>query len=286
MDGFYNVLKSTDMTSSDVVVKLRGKLRARLGYRPKVGHLGTLDPAGAGVLPIAVGQAVKLFEYMLDKQKVYRAEFVWGQTTDTLDSYGNVTECGEAVCDVERVLAAAKQWVGTYDQYPPQYSAKSVGGRRAYELARKGESVDLPPKQITVQDIRLVRHEGNAFTFDITCSSGTYIRSIARDIAQTLGTVGYMSYIIRLRSGPFVLEEARTLAEIDEDLQKGFLPLVNYAKTLPIYRVDERLRKCVENGIPHEYEGLLGEPQCICIGETPYGIGCLREGRLKIICKF
>ena len=150
MKVFVNINKPSGMTSSDVVVKVRGILRKASGEKQKVGHLGTLDPIGTGVLPIAVGSATRLFDYMQEKVKVYRATFVFGQTTDTLDITGNIT--GE--CDVfptkEQIDVAVSAIHGEIDQIPPQYSAKSVDGVRAYDFARKGIEVDLKPKRITI----------------------------------------------------------------------------------------------------------------------------------------
>ena len=150
MKGFVNINKPSGMTSSDVVVKVRGILRRASGEKQKVGHLGTLDPIGTGVLPIAVGSATRLFDYMQEKVKVYRATFVFGQTTDTLDITGNIT--GE--CDVfptkEQIDVAVSAIHAEIDQFPPHYSAKSVDGVRAYDFARKGIGVDLKPKRITI----------------------------------------------------------------------------------------------------------------------------------------
>ena len=285
MNGFYNVLKSTSMTSSDVVVILRGILRRITGERLKVGHLGTLDPGGAGVLPIAVGSAVKLFDYMLSHVKVYRAEFVFGLTTDTLDSYGAVTDRGAQVTDPDEVILAARSLVGTYGQIPPLYSAKSVDGQRAYDLARKGVDVALKPREVTVYDIALVSHDGNRFTFDITCSAGTYIRSLARDMAAKLGTVGYMSYIIRMRSGDFTLEGAATLDEIKKDIDSGFCPLERFAATLEDIAIPEDKRAAVQNGVVYPITGEEKVLRRIVIGGVPYAVGTIEAGRLKVICK-
>lgn len=285
MNGFYNVLKSTSMTSSDVVVKLRGILRSQTGVRYKVGHLGTLDPGGSGVLPIAIGNAVKLFNYLIDKTKVYRACFEWGTTTDTLDAYGKIVAKDKAVCDVQAVENAATKLVGTYGQIPPMYSAKSVDGQRAYDLARKGQEVDLAPRTVTVYAIQLVEAEDNRFTFDITCSGGTYIRSICRDLAALLGTVGYMRYIIRLRSGDFVLQDAKTLAEIEKDRTQGFVSLSDWASALPKYNIDETYRQAIANGVVYSVEDMPLALYRIDIGSTPYAVGRAKDNRLKILCK-
>ena len=284
MNGFFNVYKQSGLTSSDVVVRLRGILRARTGVRYKVGHMGTLDPAAEGVLPIAVGSATKLFNYMLDKVKVYRADFVWGVTTDTLDATGTVTGEGPQVSDPDAVAVACRRLVGTYGQIPPQYSAKSVDGVRAYDLARRGVEVDLAPRVVTVYEIVVVRHEANRFVLDITCSGGTYIRSICRDMAALLGTVGHMAHLTRLRSGDFAVDDAVSLADIEGDYAAHFLPLARYAECLPCLSVDEKHRKALDNGMM--YEATCDAPLVqVVLGGVPYGIGHTPNGILKIICR-
>jgi len=284
VNGFYNVYKTPDMTSSDVVVKLRGILRSRTGVRFKVGHLGTLDPLAEGVLPVAVGSATKLFNYMLDKRKRYLATFVWGETTDTLDRAGQVTATAERVEDVERVSEAAIQQVGRIMQTPPAYSAKSVDGARAYQLARNGVEVALPPKEVTVYSIELVAHEANAFSFVIECSAGTYIRAICRDMAASMGTVGYMSKLTRTQSGEFALSGAVTLAQIEEDICAGYVSLADFAASLKCYNIDEQYRKHVENGVVYPMQ-IDQSYARIDVGGVPYAIGCTQEGVLKIICR-
>ena len=284
MNGFYNVYKTPDMTSSDVVVKLRGILRTKTGVRFKVGHLGTLDPVAEGVLPIAVGNATKLFNYMLDKRKTYRATFVWGEETDTLDRAGRVTATGERVEDAERVLAAARSQVGVIRQTPPAYSAKSVGGRRAYDLARQGVDVDLPQSEVTVWSIDPVAHDANEFTFDITCSAGCYVRSICRDMARAMGTVGYMKKLVRTRSGEFGIESAVALSDVEKDLANGFVPLAAFARDLAVYDVPETYRKNVENGVPYPIH--IDQPYArIDLGGVPYAIGHSQDDVLKVICR-
>lgn len=285
MNGFFNVYKTPDMTSSDVVVKLRGILRSRTGTRFKVGHLGTLDPAATGVLPIAVGSATRLFNYMLDKVKIYRATFVWGVTTDTLDGMGQKIATGPLVEDVDLVRAVVPQMVGTYGQIPPQYSAKSVDGVRAYDLARRGVQVDLQPRTITVFSMQMVEYAGNRFTFDITCSAGTYIRAICRDMAMAMGTVGYMQSLLRVRSGEFDISSAHTLGDIEVDYMAAFLPLTQYAHDLPAFCLEESLRRTVDNGVPYAVD--FTHPLVrVEVGGAPYGIGTRQNGLLKIICRF
>ena len=213
MKGFVNINKPLGMTSSDVVVKVRGILRRASGEKQKVGHLGTLDPQGSGVLPIAVGTATRLFDFMQEKTKVYQATFVFGKETDTLDGVGKVVETSDILPTKEQISDFVSSYCGEIDQIPPQYSAKSVDGKRAYDLAREGKTVDLTPKRVNIIYVKLIEAVNrvahlangnyalseNEYAFEIACSSGTYIRSIARDVAHALGTVGYMSSINRIQ---------------------------------------------------------------------------------------
>lgn len=217
MDGFVNILKPVGATASDVVVCVKYILHE------KAGHLGTLDPGAAGVLPVAVGRATRLFNFLTDKVKYYRAYFTFGKTTDTLDSYGTVTATGSV--PTERQLQDALQRLtGEIQQIPPAYSAISVGGVKAYKLARNGEEVQLNARKVCVHQFSLLRrHSADTFVFDIKCSAGTYIRSLAQDLAALCGTVGYMSCLIRLQSGCFEIENAYTLDELREKKEKCVL---------------------------------------------------------------
>lgn len=223
MNGFLNVIKPVGATASDVVVKLKYIL-----HEKKIGHLGTLDPGASGVLPIAVGQATRLFDFLTDKVKCYRAFITLGKTTDTLDSYGIISDTNSHLpteCEFKGVLNG---FVGETDQVPPIYSAKSVGGVRSYKLARSGIEVELKSRRITVFDIEFVKQQSlDTFVVDISCSAGTYIRSLARDIAYACNTVGYMSGLIRLRSGCFDIGNALTLDEIC-DLKESALLDIEY----------------------------------------------------------
>lgn len=210
MDGFVNILKPVGATASDVAVCVRHVLHE------KCGHLGTLDPGASGVLPVAVGRATRLFDFLTDKTKYYRAYFTFGKTTDTLDSYGKI--CGEGnLPSKEQILGALPLLTGNISQMPPSFSAISVGGVRAYKLARNGEEVTLQPREVYVSEFSLLRqYDDSTFVFDIRCSAGTYIRSLARDLATACGTVAYMSCLIRLSSGCFDITNSFTLDEFRE----------------------------------------------------------------------
>lgn len=212
MQGFLNVYKPSGMGSSTVVAKIKKHF-----HLDKIGHMGTLDPMASGILPIAVGKATRMFDYFLNKTKRYIAVFDFNYTTDTLDATGNKISVGTkkvVMSDIQKVLPAM---IGDIDQIPPMYSAKNIGGVRAYTLARKGEQVELKPKQVSIKSIICTRAiEDNVFEFDITCGSGTYIRSIARDIAQALDTVACMTFLERIESGKFVIQNSVSLEKLLE----------------------------------------------------------------------
>ena len=194
MDSFFlNLNKPAGVTSRDVV-----DMVCKAAGTKSVGHAGTLDPLATGVLVCGIGKATKLVEYVQRMTKTYRAEFTLGQTSDTDDTEGAVTPTADAVAppteELERALAKFR---GLVKQTPPAYSAVKVAGRRAYELARKGKPVDLSPRQVLIHGVRLHRYEWPTLDVEIQCGSGTYIRSIARDLGMMLRTGGLMSKLVR-----------------------------------------------------------------------------------------
>lgn len=227
MDGILNLLKPPGMTAHDVV----NFVRRVTGVR-KVGHTGTLDPGVAGVLPICVGRATRLAEYIAGEDKAYRAEITFGITTSTQDSFGEVTGQQDASHltrgDVAYVLT---RFHGEIEQVPPMVSAVKVGGKRLYQLAREGLEVERPARTVKIHRLQLLDFRPGlqpvAFV-DVVCSKGTYIRTLAADIGAALKVGAHMSYLVRTRSGPFTLEEASTL----EELAAGKAPLLSPARAL------------------------------------------------------
>ena len=213
--GFINVDKPSGIVSSAVVNKLKW-----LTGTP-CGHMGTLDPLASGVLPVGIGNATRLFDYFLDKKKVYVAEFTFGETSDTLDCTGEITRGGR-VPSAEEIAAVLPEFFGEIMQMPPKYSAKNVNGKRGYELARAGIDFELQPKKIRIDNMTLLgKSEGkdDAYRVEIECGGGTYIRSIGRDIAERLGTNALMSALRRKQSGVFTETEAVPFERIlDENL--------------------------------------------------------------------
>lgn len=210
ISGVINILKPAGITSNFVLTKLKKKFNIS-----KIGHFGTLDPSGTGVLPVAVGKATKLFDLYLKKDKEYRAIFIFGKLTDTLDSDGKIEFEDNSIVSLEDIKSVLPKLIGKQAQMPPKYSAKKVNGQNAYQLARNGVEFELKTKDIEIYSIDVLEKiSQNTFLFDIKCSSGTYIRSIARDMASMLGTYAYMGAIIRIKSGNFVIENSIGLNDV------------------------------------------------------------------------
>lgn len=214
-DGILIIDKPQDFTSHDVVAKIRKIIGTK-----KVGHTGTLDPMATGVLVVCVGAATKLVEHFTCKDKVYEAKVKLGIKTDTADITGNVIEeCNVNEIDEKLVAEEMKKFIGKQLQTPPKYSSIKVNGMKLYEYARQGIEVKIEPREIEIFDISNVKiDEGNKeIAFRVHCSKGTYIRSLCEDIASSLGMCGTMSYLRRVKTGEFSIEEAIPLEEIDEE---------------------------------------------------------------------
>lgn len=277
MNGFVNVLKPVGATASDVVLCLKHIFGER-----KIGHLGTLDPGASGVLPVAIGKGAKLFDYLTDKIKKYRAFFTFGKTTDTLDSYGTITDTCDVIPTKEQILAVLEQFRGELDQIPPVYSAKSVDGVRAYKLARNGVSVELKPRKIVIYNIELIEQKTpDTFVIDITCGGGTYIRSIARDVATKLNSVGYMSGLIRLQSGCFDIADAYTLDEIRLLREHCVLNIMYPLSDIAEYHFSDDLYADIDYGRAVRCPFNDGFRKIYCKGVF-FGLGQNVDGKLKI----
>ena len=187
----------------------------RLAGQKRVGHAGTLDPLAEGVLPVLLGRATRLADYIQAGRKTYVAEIQLGTATETDDSEGEVIDCQPVPPLAHDLLERTLQeFQGEILQTPPRYSALKVAGRRAYALARAGDQITLSPRPVTIHALCLINHTDTALTVEVTCSKGTYIRSLARDVAAGLGTVGHMSALTRTRVGPFALSDALTIDDI------------------------------------------------------------------------
>jgi tRNA pseudouridine55 synthase len=245
MFGLLNIDKPAGVTSRDVVNRVQRLIRPL-----KVGHAGTLDPLATGVLVVAIGQATRLVEYVQGMPKTYHGTFLLGRTSDTEDIEGNVVEMAEfRVPSREELEVAAHRFMGRIEQRPPAYSALKVAGRRAYNIARGGGIVDLAPRTIEVHELRIVCYDYPELELMIRCGSGTYVRSLGRDLAEAVGTGAVMSGLRRLAIGPFNVEDAIQLLELDLSVIHSCLlsPLLAVGD-LPAVRLDDHETKCVVQG--------------------------------------
>lgn len=265
MDGFLNIDKPAGLTSHDVVARLR----RLLGRKHKVGHAGTLDPAAVGVLPVAVGRATRLIEYLAEARKGYRALVVLGTETSTDDAEGEVlAQQAVPALDEQELEGILAGFRGQIAQVPPMYSALHQGGKRLYELARAGEIVERPPRPVTIYRLELLARGNEALAhfdwarrdplpeqallaLDVECSKGTYIRALARDIGATLGCGAHLGALQRSFVGPFHLATASTLAELEqnpEQLSTQLQPMTLAVQDWPAVQLDADQARQLRNG--------------------------------------
>lgn len=278
MNGFLNLYKPKGVSSAFVLNQIKRSVRGET-----VGHMGTLDPLASGVLPVAIGKSARLFDFLLDKSKTYVADFAFGYETDTLDLEGKVIRTSPVIPTEEEIAKVLPSLCGDVDQIPPLFSAKCVNGKRGYELARKGKEFSLPPKRVRIEKIELLgQAEENKYRFLIVCGGGTYIRSIARDIGEALGSCATMTDLVRRSSGIFDMDSSVTAEEFAnaEDKKSLLIPpdeVVSFPKLELTAREAERLfnglydRFSFPDGIYRVYE-----PNGF------YGVGILTDGKLKV----
>ena len=219
-NGIVLVDKPADWTSHDVVAKLRGILHER-----RVGHSGTLDPMATGLLTVFVGRATRAVQFAETHNKRYVASLRCGYSTDTQDTSGRVTaQTGISPTEAE-LTDVLPEFTGEISQIPPMYSAIKVSGKKLYELARKGETVERKPRTVNISELSLVGHDGDDFVLSVSCSKGTYIRTLCNDIGERLGCLACMSALRRTNAGPFDVRDAHTLSEISEDPERYIIPV-------------------------------------------------------------
>ncbi len=252
MNGFLNINKPTGRTSSDAVVFVR----RRLPKGTAVGHGGTLDPEASGVLPVCVGSATRLFDYIIDKQKTYVARLQLGVETDTQDATGQVVAERPVTVGEAGLRAVLPRFVGDIEQVPPMYSALKRDGRRLYQLARRGENLALEPRRCRVDAVEYLGREGeNLYVIRVRCGKGVYIRTLCHDIGRALGCGAHMRALERTEAGIFRIEDALSLEDVDAlaaegRLESALIPLDAPLGHLPAVRVGERCRHAVLNGNP------------------------------------
>ena len=250
MDGLLNVYKERGFTSHDVVAKLRGILKQK-----KIGHTGTLDPEAEGVLPVCLGKATKVCELLTDKDKTYQAVLLLGMETDTQDTTGTVTARAPVTASEEDVREAVQSFTGSYDQIPPMYSALKINGKKLYDLARAGKEVERKARTVQIHEIRIEEIALPRVTMTVTCSKGTYIRTLCYDIGRKLGCGGCMEKLLRTRVERFTLEEAYTLSQIEKIRDEGQLeeiltPVDRLFSQYPLFQAVSEAEKRLENGNP------------------------------------
>lgn len=256
-DGIINVYKEKGFTSFDVVAKMRGILGQR-----KVGHTGTLDPAAEGVLPVCAGRGTRLCDMLTDHDKTYRATMLLGVATDTQDTTGTVlAEKSTAALTEEEVREAVMSFVGDYEQIPPMYSALKVDGKKLYELAREGKEVERKARPVKIHEIVIESINLPEVVMSVSCSKGTYIRTLCHDIGEKLAVGGCMKELVRTKAGRFLLEDSWTLSKLQQLKDEGRLgeavfPLEAVFADYPEIRAEEaNLDRLVRNGNPFRYKG-------------------------------
>ncbi len=262
MSGILNINKPVGPTSFDIVRTVRQGTGEK-----RVGHGGTLDPAASGVLVVLLGQAVRVSEYLMDLPKTYRAQIRLGVTTTTYDAEGEVTSSCDPGVSREEVEDAFRHFVGDISQVPPTHSAVKVGGKRAYALARKGEAPELKARTVSVYRIELLQFDSQELEIEVECGRGTYIRSLAHDLGQALGCGAHLSGLTRTRIGPFAIEDALTMDELEARIVDG-----TWADQLA--NPDAALLSLPSMTVSPEEEGRLRHGQAIAASLEPGTIGC------------
>lgn len=247
MNGVINIYKNTGMTSFDVVAMVR-----RVAKMKKVGHTGTLDPAASGVLPVCLGKATKIIDYIMENKKVYRVNLKLGMVTDTYDLEGEVLREKDAShITKDEILNCINTFLGTIDQVPPMYSALKQNGVRLYELARQGIEVHREARKITIYSIENIKIESNDnIQMDVCCSKGTYIRSLCYDIGEKLNVGATMTALERIQNGPFIKEEAINIEDLTEELlEKHIISIEKALDSFEKITVNEKFGKLLRNGV-------------------------------------
>ena len=290
LHGWIILDKPVGLGSTQAVGAVKRALRDAGEPKAKVGHGGTLDPLASGVLPIALGEATKLAGRMLDATKSYDFTIRFGSETDTLDLEGTVTATSDARPARPDIEAILPRFTGEIEQVPPAFSAIKIEGERAYDLARAGQDVELKPRAVTIHSLAIIEAAKDEATLSATVSKGTYIRSLARDIAQALGTVGHVTMLRRTRAGPFGLEQAISLdfladAAKARQLTRTVLPLEAGLDDIPALPVTPEQAKLLRHGQP-----LFGIPatglHLATDGGTPVALVEASDDGLRVVRGF
>lgn len=254
MDGVIIINKPKGFTSHDVVNVLRKALNTR-----KIGHTGTLDPNATGVLPILIGTATKISKYLVEHDKTYVATIGLGEKTETGDAEGNIIEEDLNLQNIsyKQIRDVLKTFIGKQKQVPPRFSAIKINGKKAYEYARNGQDVKLEPRDIEIYSINLIKVESKEITFEVSCSKGTYIRTLCEDIAKKLGTIGYMKELTRTRVNEFTLENSITIDEVKENnllVNEKIISIEKIFMDKPKIDLNDRKKELFLNGVRLTFE--------------------------------
>ncbi|SDP71660.1 tRNA pseudouridine55 synthase [Selenomonas ruminantium] len=276
LSGFLNILKPPGMSSHDVVGYVR-----RVLHTKKVGHAGTLDPAAAGVLPVAVGTATRLIEYLELTDKTYRAEIKLGIATDSGDDTGKVLTRQTDWSDFDRstIEAALAGFRGKIRQTPPAHSAIKINGQRACDLLRAGQEVEVPSREVTIYRLELLAHSHDSLLIDCDCSKGTYIRSLCQDIGEALGVPATMSFLLRRRVGDFTAENALTLEELSAAGAGALLPADQNLSSMQRFELNPKREKAFCNGLSSTVRNFTAETESLRVYADGHFIGIGRYDR-------
>lgn len=280
MDGILIVNKPKDVTSHDVVSIVRKSLQEK-----KVGHAGTLDPKATGVLPILIGKGTKLSKYLIEHNKEYIAVIKFGIQTDTGDSEGQIIRKDNSNKNLnkEKVEEVLQSFLGKQKQTPPIYSSIKINGKKAYEYARKGEEVLLEPRDINIYNIELLALSYDELEFRVSCSKGTYIRSLCEDIAKRCGTIGYMKELTRTKVDDFYLENSVTIDELKnyaENIKKRIISIEELFKGYEAIELDNRKKELFLNGVSLTFN-LTNDIYRVYNNKIFLGLGTINNNLLK-----
>ena len=280
MNGILIVNKSKGYTSHDIVAKVK-KITGE-----KVGHTGTLDPLATGVLPLLIGKGTLCSKYLMNHDKTYKVVLKLGIKKSTGDEEGEIIQedvVDEGILDENNVKTVLESFLGEQEQIPPIYSAIKVNGKKLYEYARKGQEVEVEPRKITIYDIQLLKinEENREIQFEVSCSKGTYIRSLCEDIAKRMGTVGYMKELQRTRVGIFTIEQSVLVEDLNkENVEKHIITIENLFKDLENIELNERKLQLFFNGVKLSFD-LEDGLYKIYSNQQFIGIGILKDHLLK-----
>lgn len=280
-NGIILVDKPADWTSHDVVAKLRGILHER-----RVGHSGTLDPMATGLLAVFVGRATRAVQFAESHNKRYVASLRCGYSTDTQDTSGRVTaQTGIRPTEAE-LMAVFPEFTGDISQIPPMYSAIKVSGKKLYELARKGETVERKPRTVNISELSLVGRDGDDFVLSVSCSKGTYIRTLCNDIGERLGCLACMSALRRTNAGPFDVRDAHTLSEIAEDPERYIIPVDSLFSEYPAIDLSAAQTAKLKCGNILNASAKNGTYRVYGENGEFLALACISAGKLKTIKSF